>query len=310
MELGPPPALFDRHLAAPFLRKNPGVKVARSSDILPSGAALRRTAFYKQSMKSMGWRFTLALFFWVDGSLDCVFSSHRSAKRGDFEAAEVEKAERLHGDIEEALHRVKALSVERVAKKALEVLVEQIPLPAVIVDWNLRPVFHNAAARDLCGELEESPNAGPIKHHRSDFRLPAPLLKACEELKTKCETKITAWPARLRGKESMRELAFASLRASVMLVPAYYPLLGEPSFLLTLEKALMGDRQAPPSNFGALAKLTRAQRQIVDLVCQGKSNQEIADRLSRTLGTIKIELNAIFKRLGVESRSKLIVLVR
>jgi DNA-binding CsgD family transcriptional regulator len=261
-------------------------------------------------MKSMGWRFALAMFFWVDGSLDCVFSSHRPAKKGDFTAVEVQKAKQLHGDIEEALHRVKALSVERVAQKALEVLVEQIPLPAVIVDWNLRPIFHNAAARDLCGELQESPNAGPIKHHRSEFRLPAPLLKACEELKAKCETKINTSPAKLRAKETMRQLAFASLRASVMLVPSYYPSLGEPSFLLTLERALMAGRQAPPSNFAALIKLTRAQRQIVDLVCEGRSNQEIADRLSRSLGTIKIELNVIFKKLGVDSRSKLMVLVR
>jgi DNA-binding NarL/FixJ family response regulator len=77
-----------------------------------------------------------------------------------------------------------------------------------------------------------------------------------------------------------------------------------------MERALTATRHRQPDNLVALAKLTRAQRQIVDLVCQGKSNQEIADDLSRTLGSIKIGLNAIFNKLGVESRSKLMVLVR
>lgn len=69
LELGPTPAAFDCHPAAEFVKKHPGVKVSRSSDVLPSGVALRQTEFYKQSMKPMGWRYALALFFWVGGSL-------------------------------------------------------------------------------------------------------------------------------------------------------------------------------------------------------------------------------------------------
>ncbi len=53
--------------------------------------------------------------------------------------------------------------------------------------------------------------------------------------------------------------------------------------------------------------LTRREHQIVELVSQGMSNREIADRLFISQTTVKAYLNDIFKKLGVHGRVQLLV---
>jgi DNA-binding NarL/FixJ family response regulator len=53
--------------------------------------------------------------------------------------------------------------------------------------------------------------------------------------------------------------------------------------------------------------LTKRELEIVDLVCLGLRNRDIAERCGLAEGTVKIHLNSIFRKLGVASRSELIV---
>jgi len=60
-------------------------------------------------------------------------------------------------------------------------------------------------------------------------------------------------------------------------------------------------------NVTALTVLTERQRQVAALACQGFSNKKIAEELGLAEGTVKVHLNAIYVRLDVRSRTKLIV---
>ena len=53
--------------------------------------------------------------------------------------------------------------------------------------------------------------------------------------------------------------------------------------------------------------LTKREMEIVDLVCLGLRNRQIADRCALTEGTVKIHLNSVYRKLGVASRAELIV---
>jgi DNA-binding NarL/FixJ family response regulator len=53
--------------------------------------------------------------------------------------------------------------------------------------------------------------------------------------------------------------------------------------------------------------LSLRERQVVNLVCKGKLNKEIANALHLTEGTIKEYLNRIFRKLGVSNRTELAV---
>lgn len=53
--------------------------------------------------------------------------------------------------------------------------------------------------------------------------------------------------------------------------------------------------------------LTKREMEIVELVCLGLRNRQIADRCALSEGTVKIHLNSVYRKLGVTSRAELIV---
>ena len=58
-----------------------------------------------------------------------------------------------------------------------------------------------------------------------------------------------------------------------------------------------------------LARLTRAEWELVVLLRQGLSNKEIAGHLSKSIRTVKGQLTSVYKKSGVKSRSRLLVLL-
>lgn len=73
------------------------------------------------------------------------------------------------------------------------------------------------------------------------------------------------------------------------------------------EPALQYSIEKPTSNVRSDDLLTKREHQIVDLVCLGLRNRQVADRCDLTEGTVKIHLNSIYRKLGVASRAELIV---
>ena len=53
--------------------------------------------------------------------------------------------------------------------------------------------------------------------------------------------------------------------------------------------------------------LTKRELEIVELVCLGLRNRQIADRCNLAEGTVKIHLNSVYRKLRVSSRAELIV---
>jgi DNA-binding NarL/FixJ family response regulator len=62
-----------------------------------------------------------------------------------------------------------------------------------------------------------------------------------------------------------------------------------------------------PSQF---SKLTVREREVVDCICRGLSNDAIAQQLSKSVPTVKNQLHSIFQKLSVPSRAALMALVQ
>jgi DNA-binding NarL/FixJ family response regulator len=56
-----------------------------------------------------------------------------------------------------------------------------------------------------------------------------------------------------------------------------------------------------------IATLTEREREVIALICEGLKNQQIADRLFITPGTVRNHLNSIFTKLDVADRLELAV---
>lgn len=63
--------------------------------------------------------------------------------------------------------------------------------------------------------------------------------------------------------------------------------------------------EEPSDRMSASLRITPREREIVELVCQGLRNREIADRMSITPGTVKVHLMHIFEKTGVKDRFQL-----
>ena len=95
---------------------------------------------------------------------------------------------------------------------------------------------------------------------------------------------------------------------------------GEPAaerFKAVVGEFLGWEREAPrrraadqPALSEELAMLTTREREILDLVASGASNQEIAGQLFISEKTVRNHLTAIFDKIGVTSRSQAIVYAR
>lgn len=66
------------------------------------------------------------------------------------------------------------------------------------------------------------------------------------------------------------------------------------------------DPPTVPQDSG-IETLTKREREIISLVCEGLRNQQIADRLFLSEGTIRNHLTVIYEKLGVSDRFGLIV---
>lgn len=118
---------------------------------------------------------------------------------------------------------------------------------------------------------------------------------------------------------------FESGRHLASLVPGarFVPLEGQNHVLLRDEPAwpnFLGELQrflgldaGPLETAGArsgLSELSRRERQVLDLVAQGLSNEEIASRLALAQKTVRNHVTHIYEKLGVSNRARAVVLAR
>ncbi|WP_230426535.1 response regulator transcription factor [Paragemmobacter aquarius] len=104
-------------------------------------------------------------------------------------------------------------------------------------------------------------------------------------------------------KHSHREVfraAFEAIRAGVTYVPDGFVPLADPA-------APASQREAAIARLGLL---TRQQAKILQLVCEGMLNKQIAYELTIAETTVKAHVTAIMRKLGVQSRTQAVLIAR
>jgi ATP/maltotriose-dependent transcriptional regulator MalT len=76
-----------------------------------------------------------------------------------------------------------------------------------------------------------------------------------------------------------------------------------PALLHRIEPDIRDNSQPFLSKGYEQLRLTRRQRQVLDLLLNGSSNKEIARSLSLAEGTVKVHVGALFRTLGVSNRT-------
>ena len=287
-------------------------RFVRICDLFSNRRSLMKSAFYRRYMASQKCADGVGLLFWKDQRLICVIAIMRTATQGDLSPAEMKLLQHLYPQFLTALCRLRSLEREHSLRMDLEEFLSRLPLPTILLRWNLKPIYQNRAAREFCAVWEKGPEEAQLMNATSP--IPSEILDRCRLLKQQWVHAKRPMPLRTSFKEEqVRHPRLPHLRATLHLKQLSSAGVARPHFLIECEDLR---RQVAPrtglasSRLPHLVRLTRREQEVARLVCEGRSNQEIADDACLSLPMVKKHLHAIFRKLEVTSRSRLMALMR
>jgi DNA-binding CsgD family transcriptional regulator len=293
-----------RNYAARLHRK----KLVRLSDIFPVRASLVHSAFYRRYLLSRKCAHYSSLFFWRRNRFICAIAILRSAEQGDLSPAEQKLLQQLYPHLRATLRRLESLEQERLVRADLEEFLRRLPLPTIILRWNLKPLYQNRAAREFCAVWEKGPEEA--KRTKATSPIPSEILERCRVLKKQVDAQPKTPPGQRRNfrEEHVHHPRFANLRATIQLKQIKSAGVARPHFLIACEDFCRNGKPAP-SHLPLFARLTRREREVAEFACEGHSNKEIAQKTCLSVQSVKKHLHAVFRKLEVPSRARLVALM-
>jgi DNA-binding CsgD family transcriptional regulator len=288
-------------------------RFVRISDLFSNRSSLMKSAFYRRYMAPQKCAYGVCLFFWKRQKLICVIAIMRTATQGDFSSAEMNLIRQLYPQFLTALCRLRSLEREHSLRMDLEAFLSRLPLPTILLRWNLKPIYQNRAARDFCAVWEKGPEDAQLTKATSP--IPSEILDRCRLLKQRwAHAQRPIAPQTGFKEDRVHHPRSPHLRATLHLKQLSSCGVAQPHFLIECEDlrrhAVLSTGPAASARLPHLVRLTRREQEVARLVCEGRSNQEIADDACLSLPMVKKHLHAIFRKLEVTSRSRLIALMR
>jgi DNA-binding CsgD family transcriptional regulator len=291
---------------------HPGRRLVLAGDVFPNERQLKKSVFYRDYMAPVNGQYAIGLFFWNARRLLGVIVIMRNAKQGAFSQLEMKLIRQLYAQFRTVLDRLRSLERERVVRVAFEKFMRRVPLPTILLRWNLRLVYQNQAASDFCSVWQRGTDRARLI--KTKAALPSEILDRCRTLKKRWEQLSPLNTSHSGFKDELvHHPAQRHLRATISLKQISSAGLARPHFLIEFEN--LRRRAAPKDEIAGtrlshLVRLTRREQELARLVCDGRSNQEIADESSVSLETVKKHLHSVFRKLEVSSRGRLMAMMR
>ena len=288
-----------------YLIKHPrGRRFVRASDVFPKRGAMLRSDFYRKYMAPQKRSHAIGLFFWQRQRLLAIIVIMRTAEQGDFTPVQTKLLRHLYPQFETALRRLQLLERERAARTALEGFLSRLPLPTCFFagtsGWSIRTRLRANFA--ICGRWGRNWPRSP----KLMGRCRAEILDRCRRLKKEWrQSSRLATPRMILRQEVIHHSKWSFLRATLSMRQLSMGSLARPHFLIECEEL-----RRPATPLPHLVRLTQREQQLTRLICDGPSNQEIADEAGLSVAMVKKHLHSIFHKLEVPSRSRLIALMR
>ena len=279
------------------LAGRPPKRFVRISDLFSNRSRLTKSVLYRRYLAPHRCRHGVITFSGKTKKLICAITIMRTAAQGDH-AAEMKLLRQLHRQFRSALHRLGSVEREHSARTAFEELLRRLPLPTILLRWNLKPVYQNRAARDFCSLWEKGPKEARWTKPRSP--VPPEILDRCRQLRQKWQR--SSAPQTRSKRERVHHPRSPHLRATIRLRKLSSAGVARPDFLIECENLQIktAPRALPrAADLPHFVQLTRREDGNVALICNGQSNQEIADETGSSLATVK----NTFTRFSANSKS-------
>ena len=307
-----PKGFFAAEPLQSYVARRPRKKFVRFGNLFPNRNSFIKSAFYRRYVAPQKCAHAAGLFFWKGQRLVCVIAIMRTAAQGDLSSAEMKLVRQLYPQFLAALRRLESLERERSVLMGLEESMGRLPLPTVVLRWTLKPVYQNRAARDFCAMWEKGPEQAKLTKATSS--VPSEILDRCRLLKQEwVDATPGNAPQTSLDQQQVHHPKLPHLRATIHLRQLKSAGVARPHFLIRFENLSPdtdGSARLANSHLPVLAGLTKRQQEVTQLACEGRSNQEIADNACLSLPMVKKHLHAVFRKLEVPSRTRLVALMQ
>ncbi|MDX2109564.1 MAG: helix-turn-helix transcriptional regulator [Verrucomicrobiota bacterium] len=294
-----------------WITKHRRVSWYRFSDIVGPPEVFRSTTFYQSFAAIEGWDKGLSGLYWQRDNVAAMFSVYRGDGLPDFDEQEIALLQSLQPWFDAAVNRVQRFHSTDNLRATLEDFNRDMPLGLILLDWQLKPLFANHRAMEHCSLWNHGPLAARKFKVRDAFRLPVTLLDALEGMRERIRLSEPKQLARrLPDPEYCASAHDPRQRARISIAHHGQHSLAKPGFfVLFYEPDPLLDDSAKDKDARKLSELhllTVAERELVRLVCEGRSNGDIAQELNKSVLTVKTQMNSIFRKLNLRRRAELI----
>jgi DNA-binding CsgD family transcriptional regulator len=298
-----------------WLDAHPGVKLYSLEEILPDRAKLKRSDFYRHVLMPEGWDKLLGLTLWEKNERKSILCLRRAFNQAPFTDTEKGLLLDLHPVLDRNLRRLEKHEEEVIARNSLQQFINLLPQGILLVNARHELVFANPEAFEACAAWNHGAQAARSLNGRDVFAVPPAFLETYHLLMEQHYAQALSDPNGHHPLERRRltHPALKHLQADLSLFSLDDPLLSRPYLFAQLVNREMLDAAAPAAmerQVTVLSRLTQREREVAQLVRDGLSNEEIAAHLHKSLGTVKNQLQSIFAKLEINSRAKLISLLR
>ena len=272
----------------------------------PAGDPPAAAAYGREVMAVMRFRHAVTLFIGTGaGRSDLSFTVHREEGCADFAASDQAVLALVRRYTEKAWLLLNERWIARTLMHGISLALRHYQRGTVMLDAHLRVLWSNRAARVSIQTWEHGGRWGE-KPGRELSRLPEPILEACQRMGREWLGRpgTGAWPRSLCVRHPSTPQS-----ATIRLVGARPVTVPRPNYLVEFEPAALAQDDTAQTGSSFCDSLTASESEIVSLVCEGLTNQEIADRLEKSLVSVKFHLHQIFKKAQVKSRTRLSVLL-
>ena len=284
-------------VAAPYLDANPRIPWYTFSQIA-SQDALAPERLRAQN-PTPGWREFIHLAFWDGTRLEAVLSIRIRAEHTDLSERELSFLTDLYPLLDASLQRIRSLESDRVRHQAIEDLLYELPLAAILVNGDLVPSYRSLEAKRVCRRWSEDTD----KDGRLPRAMEIPLRQWMENMPAAStgpgnRATFTIEHHRHPGQRLRLEISSSAPGNSSR----------HTQHLLILAPDDEGSEAIDATSQRALPLLkclSPSERKVAGLVAAGLRNDAIAQRLCRSRKTIESQISSIFRKLNIANRTQL-----
>jgi DNA-binding CsgD family transcriptional regulator len=267
-------------------------------------------------MQPQGWRHSVALCFWGNPLANApvfVASANRAQGQCDFSAHDLTSLENTHPFLDCAVNRLHEREAATTVRDAMAMTVRNGKRGFAILDRRLALVHANPVARRLCGACLDERDVTARDGTSRAWRLPSVLETACHELNQEWQSVLRADPDATACHHNTRVLhsPVPGLTASITMVCPDVAGFSEPTFVVEFDRSVHGVAlEGLDDALPVLAKMSPAERAVAMVLADGRSNQEIADQLGKSVPAVKFLLHRIYQKSGFPNRATLVAFLR